>query len=81
MQEREGKWGIYKGKGKHYNNVALFKTKGHTRRTCVSFSKTQPLDLRLGQNEPNAEFKAASREDAKRLRFNKRTKVMMTDWD
>jgi len=23
MQEREGKWGIYKGKGKHYNNVAL----------------------------------------------------------
>ena len=77
MEEREGV-GLYKGKGKHYNNVALSNQKVTQEGLAFPSPKRSPKEsLRLGQNGPNAGTKAASREDAKAA-FHKRTKVIMT---
>ena len=65
MEEREGV-GLYKGKGKHYNNVALSNQKDTQEGLAFPSPKRSPKEsLRLGQNGPNAEIKAASREEAK----------------
>ena len=77
-RERRREW-LYNGR--RYNIIllsSLSKTKENAQKEVVSPSPNAALHLRLCQNEPNAGIKAASREDEKRLRFNKRTKVIMT---